>query len=262
MSAPLWEKKQYWVRFTVKSVSMCLLGRPQTLDWWENGGGFNASSSSPWYQNYPTCQHPAKYDHELKPWGEQNIYATLELPPNSFSGGGGNTICRMLALQKEIGVGRGWQMKMNGTVWSLGVCVWNRFRSFWSHRHAVMWLTPLQTSLFSPAVWIKTQLGPSMLFTYSEETAIFNVCTAVCRWRRQRLFFFFFFDEVYTTSHDSGGWQIGVHAQVLSCPIILNHKNRHFHFTAVFLGSARSAGDVQHGWFNPYFCYFMHPPKV
>lgn len=124
--------------------------------------------------------------------GGNKIYMLpLNFPQIHFQGGG-NTICRMLALQKEIGVGRGWQMKMNGTVWSLGVCVWNWFGSFWSHRHAVMWLTPLQTSLFSPAVWIKTQLGPSMLFTYSEETAIFTVCNAVCRWRRQRLFFFFF----------------------------------------------------------------------
>lgn len=162
---------------------MCLPGRAQTLDWWENGRGFNASSTAPWRQNYPACQHPGKYGRKLKPWGEQNIYVALELPPNSFSGG--NTICRMLALQKEIGLGRGWEMKMNGTIWSLGVCVWNWFHSFWPHRHTVMWLTPLQTSLFSSAVWIKTQLGLSVLFTYSEEAAILNVGNAMCRWRGQ-----------------------------------------------------------------------------
>lgn len=162
---------------------MCLPGRAQTLDWWENGRGFNASSTAPWRQNYPACQHPGKYGRKLKPWGEQNIYVALELPPNSFSGG--NTICRMLALQKEIGLGRGWEMKMNGTIWSLGVCVWNWFHSFWPHRHTVMWLTPLQTSLFSSAVWIKTQLGLSVLLTYSEEAAILNVGNAMCRWRGQ-----------------------------------------------------------------------------
>lgn len=80
--------RQYWVRFTVKSVNMCLLGRAQTLDWWENGRGFNASSTAPWCQNYPPRQHPGKYDQKLKPWGKQNIYGTLEPSPNSFSEGG------------------------------------------------------------------------------------------------------------------------------------------------------------------------------
>lgn len=100
---------------------MCLLGRAQTLDWWENGRGFNASSTAPWCQNYPACQRPGKYDLKLKPWGDQNIYGTLVLSPNSFSGG--NTICRMLALQKEIGLGRGerWKWTEQFGVWGF-VC--------------------------------------------------------------------------------------------------------------------------------------------
>ena len=114
------KKKQYWVRFTVKSVSMCLRGRPRTLDWWENGGGFNASSSSPWYQKLPP--RVSIQQNMTTNWnhGGNKIYMLpLNFPQIHFRGG--NTICRMLALQKEIGVGRGWQMKMNGTVWSLGV---------------------------------------------------------------------------------------------------------------------------------------------
>lgn len=69
----------------------------------------------------PLLQHPdasstpgistlKKYEDKLKPREEQNVYSTLELPPNSFSegsGGGEDTICRMLALQKEIGLGKG-----------------------------------------------------------------------------------------------------------------------------------------------------------
>lgn len=73
----------------------------------------------------PLLQHPdasttpgistlKKYEGKLKPREEQTLYSTLELPPNSFSGGvvvggvwGGVTICRMLALQKEIGLGKG-----------------------------------------------------------------------------------------------------------------------------------------------------------
>lgn len=45
----------------------------------------------------------------------------------------------------------------------------------------------------------------------------------------------------------------GVCARVLGCPIILNHKNRRFQFTGVYLVPARSAEDDQAASVNPYW---------
>lgn len=45
----------------------------------------------------------------------------------------------------------------------------------------------------------------------------------------------------------------GVHAQILSFPIILNHENRRFQFAGVYLVPARPAEDDQPALFNPYW---------
>lgn len=94
---------------------MCLLDRePNT--WLMRKRHPDASTT-------PGISTPKKYEDKLKPREEQNVYSTLELPPNSFSGGercGEDTICRMLALQKEIGFGKGWEMT---DLESGGLCV-------------------------------------------------------------------------------------------------------------------------------------------
>lgn len=229
---------QYWERFTVKSVNMGLLGRAQTLDWWENSRGFNASSTAPRHQNYPTCQHPGKYDCKLKPWGE-NIYIWYLWTFRKFIfrwGVGGDTICRMLALQKEIGLGRGWEMKMNGTIWSLDVSVWNWFHSFWPHQWCGCHLNrqvylPQQSEL--KLGWASLSCLPIQRWLL-----LLYVSNAMCRWRRQgRVFLMRCFSPLMTQGADREV------CMLLSYPIILNHKNRRFRFTGIYMTSAKSAED-------------------
>lgn len=226
---------QYWERFTVKSVNMGLLGRAQRLDWWENSRGFNASSTARWRQNYHTCQHPGKYDCKLKPWGEKYIYMVpLKFPQIHFKGA--DTICRMLALQKEIGLGRRWEMKMNGTIWSLEVCVWNWFHSFWPHQWCGCHLCrqvylPQQSEL--KLGWASLSCLPIQRWLL-----LLYVSNAMCRWRRQgRVFLMRCFSPLMTQGADREV------CMLLSYPIILNNKNRRFRFTGIYMVPARSAED-------------------
>ena len=123
MSAPLWEKKKkksniewglLWNLLACASVA-----GPEHLIDEKTAGDLMPLPVLPDTKNYPHVSASSKIWPQIETMGGTK-YICYPWTSPKFIFGGGNTICRMLALQKEIGVGRGWQMKMNGTVWSLG----------------------------------------------------------------------------------------------------------------------------------------------
>lgn len=111
----------------------------------------------------------------------------------------GNTICRMLALQKEIGVGRGWEMKMNKAIWSRGfVCGTDSTASGLTGALWCGWHLYAHIYLAQPSK-LKLSGAFSVLFTNSEEAVIL-----VCGWWRQgRHFLMRFIPPLITQAADT-----------------------------------------------------------
>lgn len=175
---------------------------------------------------------PRKIWVQIETMGRKKNMVPLNFPQIHFQvGGAGDTICRMLALQKEMGLGRRWEMKMNGTMRSPEVCVWNWFHSFWPHQwcgcHLCRQVYLPQQSELKPAC------ASLSCLPIQRWLLLLYVSNAMCRWRRQGRRF----SPLMTQGADREV------CTLLGYPIILNHKNRRFRLTGTYMVPASSAED-------------------
>lgn len=153
MSTTLWRREAILSEVLLWNPLARLRGSSQTIDWWRNGERFNASSTAT--PDAKTSSLVSTNENMNTDWNhkggekKRNTYMVpfWTVPPNLFSHGG-NTIFWVLALQKEIGLGSGWKK------WKLMEQLGVR-RFVCGPTGALMWLTPIRTSLFISAAALK-----------------------------------------------------------------------------------------------------------
>lgn len=213
----------------------------------------------PWCQNYtPRVSTQEDISANWNHGGNKIYMVPLNIPQIHFREGG-NTICRMLALQKEIGLGRGWGMKMNGTIWSLGVCVCG---------------TDSKASGPIGTLWCGWHLYRQVYLAQQSELKLSwaSVCCLPIQrrlpfltWEERRFFFFLIRcvpplmtqgadREVCVLESSVSLWFQIIKIDIFSSPLLI-------------WGAVRSAEDDRPASFNPYwiswtyFYYFMHSPR-